>query len=283
MRIYILVFVFSIVHIYVQAYDFEEILPQLSFQDKTILLNSEPVTQASKSSSNKTLHFLPNVKHASNIREYIKKTNPSILYEILLFIPNDKLQAVIDTFRSEQYVLTSDSDTIFSKQNKVILHYYNLLRNITLFSEIQYTNLKNKHVHPLFNVSNRIINKKDKTIISPLNSLYSIMDITMDESIFVLQDMPPFGDVVSQYEYVYSIDDFSFIGKNLTYISYRGFAAVIPKDMFITSQIARTNKGVLIYGLGSVRISGLGIFFGSIINNSFISRMVGFFNWINSQ
>ncbi len=285
MRVLSIIFIFVIVHgyIYSQVYEFERVLPQLSVQERATLLDGTPVSRASKSLSNKELQFLPHVKHADTIRSYVKKTNPTILYEILFFIPNDTLQKKIDAMQSKQENAPSDTISLSSQQDSIIMHYYNLLRNITLFSEIRYTNLKDKNVHPLFNTSHRIISKEERIIISPLPLIRSFPYTATEESTFILQDMPPFGDVVSQYEYVYNANDLSFIGENLTYISYRGFAAVIPRDMFITSQIARTSEGVLIYGLGAVRISGFGIFFGGIINNSFTSRMVGFFDWINSQ
>lgn len=217
------------------------------------------------------------------IRKYIEEMKPTISYEILLFIPNEDLQEKVNSTEIELNVGSEKASSAYSLQTNLILHYSNILRKIDTFAEIEYQNKKDGNIHLLFNSSKRIKNKTDSTELPPLESVNSLTAAELNNSIFVLQGMPPFGDVISEYHYTYSENFISFSGKNKTFIKYKGFAAVRPGDMFLVSQIFRTDSGILIYGTGTVKISGLGVFFKKVIRNSFTSRMIGFFNWIQSQ
>lgn len=244
--------------------NFETVLASMSEKNKTQLLNPrliQSLSNISKKNSSDPLLYTPDLPIFEEMKTFIKKNKPTILYEGLYYLPE------IDT----------------TQQEFLFLGISNLLRNVPVFATIQYQNLKDGNIHPLFKRSATILSNSQPIIISPPKKLQSIPHSFTQNIVYITQDMPPFGNVISKYTYSYDEYYSSFIGKNTSDIAYSGIRAVKKDNMFTSCWIIRIDGGILIYGVSSVKISGIAQLLNNVITNSFSSRMVGLFKWINEE
>lgn len=245
----------------------EEVLSSLSKEAQHTLLSGGSLERVRLKHDKDKLLYAPKCIYTqhntctliSHINNYITTAKPNVLYENLVFFETDN--------EDSSYTL--------------MVQISNLLRDVPILATIEYRNLKNNNINPLFLESKRIISKDNHNTQSPLPPLISTTDnIPID--ITVLQDMPPFGNVISQYYYDYSPFYHAFKGANLSPVQYSGITAIKPDDMLIACWIIRTHKGILVYGIGGVRITGIASIFTNFIENSFTSRMYGLFKWLNT-
>ena len=150
----------------------------------------------------------------------------------------------------------------------------NQLRNTPIFADIEYTNLKDGNIHPLFHSSKPVQTSTGEKKAPLLPRLSTYPDTMHHDTSYVRQTMPPFGAVNSLYQYTYNADYFQFHANNTTNISYARFKAVKINNMFTSGSIIMTKQGILIYGIGSVKLTGIAGMLKGTIENSFTSRMV---------
>lgn len=227
------------------------------------LANGEALSGVTKYPALERLRYLPNLPHAERVKEFVQDVKPTILYETTYFIPEKN----------------------YAAQSAIMAKVFNYFRAVEQLPQVRYRNIKNGFVHPVFGASRAILSLRDPAAaVSPalLAASFARKTDTAFETAFVLQDMPPFGEVRSSYRYEYGADMMLFWGLNETPVVYKSVHAVAPREMLSAAYIARTDKGVLIYGIGAVRISGIAVLFRGVISNSFESRMVGLFDWIKN-
>ena len=240
---------------------FQEVTAHLTDNDKNILYSGQSIAGTTKKNSKNRFKYLPQLQEFDSIRSFVKETRPTILYENLYFIPiEDKKQ-----------------------QSLAMIKIFNYLRDVQNLASIKYRNIKKGHIYPVFLSSTEVQSASDTTPISTLKFLSELQEKSRTDAIFVFQDMPPFGNVSSQYVYKYDESFLSFMGSNLSPISYSNIEAVYPNDMLTLLYIIRTERGIFLYGMGSVKISGIAVLFGGVISNSFESRMVGLFTWVKNE
>ncbi len=244
---------------------FEELLNNLSITDKDKLVNNGSISITHKKGRKKTLAYIPSYPSLDSMHKIVSDIKPNIIYETIFLISTIDLQ----------------------EQNSIMATMFNYIRNIKKFPNIKYRNIKKGFIYPIFLSSQQIISLSDRIITDTLplvtaSTFENTLD-TQQEPIFILQDMPPFGDVVSEYKYEYNNSFASFVGSNITPIFHGTISAVKEQEMLTTLWVFRTKKGILIYGMGLVRIRGIAVLFKGTIENSFESRMVGLFNWIHNE
>lgn len=246
---------------------FSQTTKHLSHKEVQILRTGEALSRASRSRDKKRVQYMPSLEYFNSIEDFIHMYKPTILYETLYFIP------------------IKDHE----KQSHTMVSIFNYFRDVSNFMNIYYRNIKKGHIYPLFLSSEQVISDTDTTAIHTLQlipaEIYNItsMQETKEQIITVLQDMPPFGNVTSYYDYRYDNTNMAFTSSNMTPISYKGIKAVKSYNMLSAARILRTDEGILIYGIGAVRIKGLAVLFSGVITNSFESRMVGLFSWVKNE
>ncbi len=252
---------------YQATLSFSETTKHLSNEEVQILRSGEALSQTSKSRDKKRVQYMPSLQYFKSISNFIHTHKPTILYETLYFI----------------------SIKNHEKQSHTMVSIFNYFQDVSNFVNIYYKNIKKGHIHPLFLSSKHVISETNTTATSSLMPIaaksYHETDMqeTQEEIITVLQDMPPFGNVTSYYHYQYENRHMAFKSINTTPISYRGIEAVKPEHMLSAAYILRTDEGILIYGIGAVRITGIAVLFSGVIANSFESRMVGLFSWVKNE
>lgn len=239
--------------------DLTDILPSLSSQERAFL-QSDALTHVSKKIKETRLKYVPQGPIFSETHEFVENHKPTILYESLVFLPEP-----------DPYI-----------REKLLLSISNVLRDIPIFSTIEYQNLKDGNIHPIFNSSDVVASLNDDTIIDPPTPLTAIPNHYTEDTVYAKQDMPPFGHVIFRYRYRYDNHYSKMLGNNTTPIHYSNFRAVKPNDMFISYWTIHTTTGLLIYGLGAVKISGIANLLKAVISNSFVSRTVGLFTWMHT-
>ncbi len=244
---------------------FSQVTQHLSENEIDTLRTKEALSYTSRSRDKKRLQYIPPLEHFTGIQEFVRTQKPTILYETLYFIPIENYEA----------------------QSSAMVRVFNYFRDLPNFVTIRYRNIKKGHIYPLFLSSQQIVSENDTSSIhtlEPVSALgYRSINKAVEQIITVLQDMPPFGDVISYYDYSYDQARMSFTSGNMTPIGYKGIKAVDPYNMLSAARILRTDEGVLIYGIGAVRIKGLAVLFSGVIANSFESRMVGLFSWVKNE
>lgn len=244
-----------------QSVSFASVTHSLSQEEISQLNQGIALAKISSRRDKERLIYTPQLPLFDIIKEFISDNKPNILYESLFL------------FR----------DTDFNTQTQYITQINNYLRDVSILANVEYQNLKDGNIHPLFKSSRRIVSSKDHSTIDNLIPLALLPTQNRKETIKVKQDMPPFGDIVSRYQYRYKDYYSEFLGNNETNISYNNIRAVKPNHMFTGAWLIRTNEGILLYGVGAVRISGLASLFNRVIENSFASRMVGLFKWLSES
>ena len=156
-----------------------------------------------------------------------------------------------------------------------ILYLYNTLRRIREMSFVNYYNARKDTVHELFFES--------RTVKDP-QSLHSIPDILVDtipaeDSLWVLQDMPPFGNVLSQYHYFFDGQAFLVTSSNKDELFYRDNRLVRSEKMISIILCIPADGYVLVYGLGGIKAFTAFGLLNKRINSAFAGRITGLLDW----
>lgn len=243
-----------------QTLDIYKITATLSPSQQETLLQGTPLTTIVNKRNKQGLQYTPSLRIFGKLNTFIKK-KPHILYESLFFFKEPNAE----------------------KRNLLFIKIANQLRNAPILADIEYKNLKDGNIHPLFTSSKPVQSSTGANQAPSLPLLSMYPDTMHRNTMYVRQGMPPFGDVNSLYQYVYNADYFQFNANNTTKISYSGFRAVKIGNMFTSCSIIMTEQGLLLYGIGSVKLSGIASLLRGVIENSFTSRMVGLFQWLGSS
>jgi hypothetical protein len=160
---------------------------------------------------------------------------------------------------------------------------FNAVLGVSGLSHIKYYNPEKDAHHDLFRESFRVADDKN------LDRLPDIQVDTIPEyvAIPVLQDLPPFGDVLQTYRYESvshsGVDGFHFSSENEWDIRYRRIRVVKPEEMITYAWVIRGDDYLLVYGIGAAKVfTGFGLF-RDRIENSFTSRTDGLFDWLSEN
>lgn len=164
-----------------------------------------------------------------------------------------------------------------------LLEVYNAVTATSELAYIQYYNPEKDVYHDLFRESHEVASGDD---LSPLPDR-DFSRIPILEEKLVLQELPPFGEVLQRYTYEQvdgrSMDGFLLNSTNLWDIRYNNIRVVRPEDMITYAWIIRTDQALLLYGLGSADVFTAFGLFRDRIETSFSSRTDGLFDWLKRE
>lgn len=188
-------------------------------------------------------------------RELIKRTNklqPDVLTEGLYIIPYSENIDGID------------------------VEFYNILRKVSLLSEVTFLSARKKAVIPLFDNVYAISDlKKKKPIDEPL-----VNSIPASDSLLLHMKEVNLGRAYYQIDYIWDGQSLGFFMKNLS--NLRSVVKIIGKEkMQISLFILPTDIGFLVYGSSAIKLSNSNLVF-SIMDpyTSFYRRIYALVIWI---
>lgn len=160
---------------------------------------------------------------------------------------------------------------------------FNAVLGVSGLSHIKYYNPEKETRHDLFGESYRVVDEKNLDRL-PDTQVDSIPEYV---AIPVLQELPPFGDVLQTYRYESvshdGVDGFHFSSQNEWDIRYRRIRVVKPEEMVTYAWVIRGDDYLLVYGIGAAKVfTGFGLF-RDRIQNSFTSRTDGLFDWLSEN
>lgn len=157
----------------------------------------------------------------------------------------------------------------------LFLRLYNSLRRVSELSYIEYYNERIDRWNELFYESRAVVSADDlRRLPDPV-----VRAIPPDDRVTVLQGLPPFGDIVSEYRYTASGRAFLFSGTNIDPLSYRGVRVVRPGDMKTYILVLAGDDAILMYGAGAVRAFTVFGLLDNRIEAAFSGRTDGLFDW----
>lgn len=204
------------------------------------------------------LQLQPSHPFLPNIQEALASARPNIITETVMLLP-------------------------FGISDDEYLALYNSLRRISDLANIEYWNEEKERHNDLFTTSFHVASRDDaRPQPDPL-----VPVIPPYQSIYILQDIPPFHEVVSRYDYYSRTlpggEAFLFSGVNLDRIRYRGFPAVGRENMVTLLMVLRGSDYLIVYGVGGARVTNpLGLLSGRI-EGPFRYRTMGLFQWYHDS
>ncbi len=168
-------------------------------------------------------------------------------------------------------------------EDEGLLNVFNALLAVRELSYLEYYNPLKERWNELFYESYRVADEED---LAPLPDI-QVDSIPASVVIPVLQELPPFGEVLQTYRYESfdydGVDGFSFSSENEWDIRYRRIRVVKPEEMVTYGWVIRGEDYLLVYGIGAAKVfTGFGLF-RDRIENSFTSRTDGLFDWLKQN
>ncbi len=232
----------------VSGQSLESLLSSLPRDARIALLESGSIEQYLEDRDDVSL--IPDHPLTRHIRRALRDAKPNVISEQLVLV-----EAAID--------------------ERGTVDLFNSLRRVSELSYIQYYNAGTDRTHDLFHESQAIDNPDDRRIIpDPV-----LAELPRDDLVWVLQGVPPFGDIVSEYRYRSENGAFLFFGTNHEAMPYRGFRVVRPRNMVTAILVVPTDEHVLMYGLGGVRAFTVFGLLDDRIESAFSGRTDGIFAW----
>lgn len=152
---------------------------------------------------------------------------------------------------------------------------YNSLRRVSDLGYLQYYNERTEKTQDLFHESRAIDGPRNRQGISdPV-----VSTAPQDDRVWVLQGLPPFGEVASEYRYRSDGRAFLFTGTNYDPLPYRGMRVVRPGNMITAILVIPGDDFILMYGLGGVRAFMMFGLLDDRIEAAFSGRTDGIFSW----
>ncbi len=162
---------------------------------------------------------------------------------------------------------------------------YNALLGVSDLAYLEYYNPVTELWKDLFKESYRVVGPSD---LSPVADEYAER-IPDEFSMYVLQGLPPFGEVLQTFAYHRlgadspDVDGFTFISSNEWPIRYRNVRVVRDGAMQTFAFVVAGNEFMLLYGVGAARVFTAFGMFADRIENSFTARTAGLFEWLTEN
>lgn len=194
--------------------------------------------------------LIPDHPLSREIRRALRDTNPNVLSEQLVIVRTT----------------VNDGE---------VLGLFNSLRRVSDLSFLQYYNERTDKTQDLFRESRAIDGPSERRVIAdPV-----VTTLPRDDRIWVLQGLPPFGDIVSEYRYRSEGRAFLFTGTNEDPLPYRGMRVVKPGNMITAILVIPAEDYILMYGLGGVKAFMMFGLLDDRIEAAFSGRTDGIFTW----
>lgn len=230
------------------GYDLESLLSPIPADLRGELLRSGAVERFLDDAGEVAL--LPDHPLAREVRRALEDTDPNVLSEQLVVV-----RTAVD--------------------DRAVLGLYNSLRRVSDLSYLQYYNDRTERTHDLFRESRAIDGPSSRRgIADPV-----VTTLPRDDRVWVLQGLPPFGEVVSEYRYRSEGRAFLFTGTNEDPLPYRGMRVVRPGNMITAILVIPGEDYVLMYGLGGVKAFMMFGLLDDRIEAAFSGRTDGIFTW----
>ena len=197
-------------------------------------------------------------------------------------IPNHPLaEQIARTLRSERPTVISERIIVVPRglQPAEQLELYNSLRRVQGLSNLRYFNPRRGDWLDLFRQSMAV---NDPSARQPIPDPV-VTVIPPDDSVWVLQEMPPFGEILSQYRYVSTGDAFLFSSSNVDSLVYRGMRVARPGQTFSYILVIFGDDYLVTYGIGGVRAFTMFGLLDDRIEGAFGGRTDGLFNWYHRE
>lgn len=198
--------------------------------------------------------LIPDHGAADEIQALIEEVRPSIAFERLVF--------VVGPLRDDALVLI-----------------YNALRSVDELAGLRYYNAGRQTDNTLFHSSFPV---SQDDITQPI-SVSRIDALPHRSVLWVMQDTPPFGEIVSTYRYRAADGVVFMLAANQDPLVFRGVSVVQRGNMMTIILVIRVQEGMLMYGFGGARAF---LAFGLLkhrIEPAFEGRARAMFDWFATQ
>tara|TARA_B100000614_G_scaffold259811_1_gene285255 strand:+ start:1433 stop:2230 length:798 start_codon:yes stop_codon:yes gene_type:complete len=230
------------------AQSLDSLLSGLSRGDRERLVQTGAIEQYIE--NHRRLSYAPDHPLARAIEDRVNEVRPNVI--------------------SEQIVLVrGDVDRV------ELLRLYNSLRRVSDLSYLQYYNERKDSTNELFHDSFAVAGPEDRTPVSDP----TVTSIPEEDTVWVLQGLPPFGTILSRYRYRSGGEAFLFSGTNVDTLTYRSVPVVQPGNMITDILVIPGDGFVLMYGVGAVRAFKMFGLLDDRIEAAFSGRTEGLFNW----
>ena len=198
--------------------------------------------------------LLPDHRATDEIQALIDEVQPSIAFERLVFVAGP--------LRDDALVLI-----------------YNALRSVDELAGLRYYNAGRQRENTLFN-SSFPVHRDDITQAITVSRIDALPHRSV---LWVMQDTPPFGEIVSTYRYRAADGVVFMSAANQDPLVFRGVRVVQQNGMLTLILVIRVQEGMLMYGFGGARAF---LAFGLLkhrIEPAFEGRARAMFDWFATQ
>lgn len=205
---------------------------------------------------------IPSIPPAQDLLDAAYEIDFSIGVETIYLIPWTKVSDSIKNLSEDEFRL----------------RIYNILRSVSTLEGIEYYSASREKMRTLFEECWAIDNPDTRNRIDdPL-----VQTVPPTDSIFIHQKDLTFGKNISRVNYQSSESQFRMGIVNLTTMTYMLFPIVGKENMSMQLLVVPTQEGILFYGLNTVKVLDLRIFYKKM-ESSFTNRMIALFNWFQAQ
>lgn len=230
------------------AQSLDDLLSGLSRSDRRELLETGSLEQYIE--NHRRIAYVPDHSLAETVVDQVNSVRPNVI--------------------SEQLVLVREE--IGSPE---LLTLFNSLRRISDLSYLEYFNSRKDTTNELFYDSFAVDGPENRTRIPDP----TVSRIPSEDSVWVLQGLPPFGTILSRYTYQAQGAAFLFAGTNEDTLTYRNVPVVRSGNMITNIVVIAGDDFVLMYGIGAVRAFKMFGLLDDRIEAAFSGRTEGLFNW----
>lgn len=204
--------------------------------------------------NHRDLQYIPDHPLARQIERSVRSVRPNVITEAIMYLDNG---------------ITDEG----------FLELYNAFRRVSELSGMEYYNPDKDRWHVLFDASYHV-DGPEGTAPEPDPV---VSTIPAEDAIYVGQDIPPFGYVVSEYSFEREGDAFLFSGTNLDRFYYEGVPVLGTENMLTQVLVVREEDYLVAYGVGGARVFTLFGLLSGRIETPFAARTTAMFNWFNEN
>ncbi|MFO8044128.1 MAG: DUF6675 family protein [Alkalispirochaeta sp.] len=246
--VWTIIIILGIVPAAVSAQSLDDLLQGLSRSDRRELLNTGSLEQYIE--NHRQIAYVPDHPLTQVVEDQVNSVRPNVISEQLVLIRED---------------IGGDE----------LLTLYNSLRRISDLSYLEYYNSRKDSTNELFHDSYAVEGPgEQRRIPDP-----TVSRIPSEDHVWVVQGLPPFGTILSRYNYRSQGSSFLFAGTNEDTLTYRNVPVVRSGNMITNIVVISGDDFVLMYGIGAVKAFKMFGLLDDRIEAAFSGRTEGLFNW----
>lgn len=241
----------------------EEVLSPgtISMLNRELSSGKQGINRFFPSSEGREEH-LPRVALAGDLKKAAYKIDFSVGVETVYLIPWEDVSKQVKELPREEFSL----------------RIYNILRSVSTLEGIEYYSASRGQMRTLFAECWAIRGPEDPMrIADPL-----VASIPRQDSIYIHQKDLTFGKNISRVDYQSDGADVRMGIVNLTTMTYMFFPIVGKENMSMQILVIPSREGILFYGLNTVKVLDLPIFYKKM-ESSFSNRMTALFSWFRGR